>query len=141
VRFQEQDTSIFAELTKPTRLRCLATARRANPKEKGKAVSKSAKSEQQAKPAGVPLVVTTKHRGVFFGYGRVSDAQIIRLEQARMCVYWAADVKSVVGLAANGPSKGCKIGPAAPAITLQEVTSVMECSKEAEGAWNAQPWS
>lgn len=87
------------------------------------------------------LIVTTSHRGVFAGYGQPTDNKTIRLTEARMCVFWAADVKGVVGLASDGPSSGCKIGPAAPAITLQDVTSVMEASKKAEDAWNKQPWS
>lgn len=89
----------------------------------------------------IPLVVTTAHRGVFFGYGKPTENKIIRLEQAQMCVYWSTDVRGVVGLASKGPSKSCKIGPPAPAITLQDVTSVMEASKEAEAAWTAQPWN
>lgn len=89
----------------------------------------------------IPLVVTTEHRGVFFGYGQPTDGKVIRLENARMCVSWSADVKGVVGLAAVGPSKSCRIGPAAPAITLQAVTSVMEVSPEAEAKWNQQPWN
>lgn len=89
----------------------------------------------------VPVIVTTSHRGVFFGYGVVSQDQTIRIERARMCVYWSRDVKGVVGLAANGPTAECRIGPAAPAITLHAVTSVMECSPEAEAAWNKAAWN
>lgn len=88
-----------------------------------------------------PLVVTTTHKGVFFGYGTVTTAKTIRLEKARMCVSWSSDVKGIVGLAANGPTKNCRIGPAAPAITLQDVTSIMETSIEAEAQWNLQPWN
>lgn len=88
----------------------------------------------------VPLVVTTAHKGVFFGYGTPSDASTIRIEKARMCVYWSSDVKSVLGLAATGPSKSCKIGPAAPALTLRDVTSVMEASKDAAEKWESGPW-
>lgn len=87
------------------------------------------------------LVVTTAHKGVFAGYGKPTANTTIRLENARMCVHWSAEVKGVVGLAANGPTEGCRIGPAAPAITLQAVTSVMEASKQAEEKWNSQPWS
>ena len=58
-----------------------------------------------------------------------------------MCVYWSSDVKGVVGLAAKGPTRGCKIGPPAPFITLQDVTSVMEASEEAAKAWESQPWN
>ena len=87
------------------------------------------------------LVVTTSHRGVFFGYGIPTTKKIIRLTKARMCVYWSSDIKGVLGLAETGPSKNCKIGPSVPAITLQDVTSVMEASKEAEKNWGLGPWS
>lgn len=90
------------------------------------------------------LVVTTEHKGVFFGYGygHISGAnRSIRLERARMCVYWSADVKGVVGLASGGPTKGCRVGPEAPAITLYGVTSVMEVSQEAEKQWQLQLWN
>lgn len=87
------------------------------------------------------MVVTTAHRGVFFGYGKVTDKKTIRLRDAQMCVYWSADVKSVLGLASTGPSRTCKIGPVVPAITLQQVTSIMECSPEAEKGWQAAPWN
>jgi len=89
----------------------------------------------------IPLVVTTAHKGVFFGYGKPTANKMIRLTNARMCVQWSSDVKGVVGLAANGPSKGCRVGPAAPAITLVDVTAVMECSEKATAAWNSEPWN
>jgi hypothetical protein len=87
------------------------------------------------------LIVTTEHRGVFFGYGKPTTEPTIRIEQAQMCVHWSSDVKGVTGLAANGPTKGCRIGPPAPAITLQKVTSVMEVSPAAEAKWKEQPWN
>lgn len=93
-----------------------------------------------AKSDKVPVIVTTAHRGVFFGMGVPSDAPTIRIERARMVVYWSADVGSVVGLAANGPSSGCRIGPPAPAITLRDVTSVIECSKNASAKFEAMRW-
>jgi len=86
------------------------------------------------------LLVTTSHKGVFFGYGEPTTEPIITINQARMCVYWSADVKGVLGLAANGPTKGCKIGPAVPAITLRDVTSVSEVSDVAAKQWEAEPW-
>jgi hypothetical protein len=89
----------------------------------------------------LPLVVTTEYRGVFFGYGEPTTETTIRLEKAQLCVYWSSDVKGVVGLAAKGPSKNCKIGPPAPAITLQKVTAVLEVSAEAEKRWKEQPWN
>lgn len=89
----------------------------------------------------IPLIVTTAHKGVFFGYGTPSDEKTIRITQARMCVYWSSDVKSVVGLAATGPTKGCKIGPAAPALTIQDVTCIMEVSETAKAKWEEAPWN
>lgn len=88
----------------------------------------------------IPLIVTTAHRGVFFGYGIPTKDKTIRIEDARMCVYWSSDLHGVVGLASKGPSKDCKIGPAAPAITLLDLTSIMEVSQEAEAKWKQEPW-
>jgi hypothetical protein len=91
--------------------------------------------------ATTPMVVTTE-RGVFFGYGTPDiNAQHVRLTSARMVVYWSADCRSVVGLAANGPSNGCKIGPAAPAIIVRNITAMIECSDEAAKKFEGAPWS
>lgn len=87
------------------------------------------------------LLVTTLHKGVFAGYGTVSESKTIRLTEAQMCVYWSSVTKGVLGLAATGPGRECKIGPPVPAITLQDVTSVMEVSPEAEAKWRTQPWN
>jgi hypothetical protein len=89
----------------------------------------------------IPLLVTTVHKGVFFGYGVPTHEKTIRIEKAQMCVHWSADVKSVTGLAANGPTKGCRIGPAVPALYLQDVTAVMEVSEEAAKKWGEAPWA
>lgn len=88
-----------------------------------------------------PLVVTTAHKGVFFGYGKRTESKTIRLENARMCVYWSANVRGVLGLASTGPKEGCKITQKVPAITLQDITSIMEVSEEAVTAWEKEIWS
>ena len=87
------------------------------------------------------IIVTTAHKGVFFGYGEISDSKTIKLEKARMCIYWPQENHGIVGLAANGPVKGSRISPAAPSITLQDVTSVMEVSEKAQGNWEKELWS
>jgi len=89
----------------------------------------------------IPLIVTTEHRGVFFGYGQVTTEKTIRLTDVQMCVYWSSDLKGVLGLASIGPTKQCKIGPPAPAMTLQGVTAIIEVSAEAEAKWKTQPWN
>jgi hypothetical protein len=86
------------------------------------------------------VVVTTEHRGVFFGYADDTDGDVVTLKKARLCVYWSADVKGFMGLAAGGPTKGCRIGPAVPSIDLRKITSVIAASDEAVKAWEAAPW-
>lgn len=86
------------------------------------------------------LVVTTAHRGVFFGYANPTKESVIVLERARMCVYWTASLHGVCGLATSGPIAGCKIGPAVDRMTLRDITSVMECSPEAVKQWERELW-
>jgi hypothetical protein len=86
------------------------------------------------------VVVTTEHRGVFFGYAADTDGDAIKLTRSRLCVYWSADVKGFMGLAGGGPTAGCRIGPPAD-ITLRKITSVLECTPEAATAWEAAPWN
>ena len=91
------------------------------------------------KQAERPVVVTTSHRGVFFGYAADTDGEQIALTRARLCLYWSSDVKGFMGLAANGPSKSCRIGPAAD-ITLRNITAVLAVTTEAVKAWESAPW-
>lgn len=86
------------------------------------------------------VVVTTEYRGVFFGYATKIDGDIIQLRAARNCIYWSSDVRGFMGLASEGPTKGCKVGPAAN-ISLRKITSVIECTPAAAAAWEAAPWS
>ena len=89
----------------------------------------------------IALLVTTAHKGVFFGYGKRTDAATIELSDARMCVYWTSDCKGVLGLAANGPTKSCRIGPKVPVLTLRDVSAVIEVSEVAALAWEKEPWN
>ena len=87
-----------------------------------------------------PVIVTTEYRGVFFGYASDTDSETIRLRAARNCLSWSSDVKGFIGLAATGPNRNCRVGPAAD-ITLRGITSVIECSPDAVTAWESAPWS
>jgi hypothetical protein len=86
------------------------------------------------------VVVTTAHRGVFFGYTDDETGETIALRAARLCVYWSQDVRGFMGLAANGPTESCKIGPPAD-IRLRNITSVLSVSPAAVTAWEAAPWA
>lgn len=86
------------------------------------------------------VVVTTAHRGVFFGYAKETSGPTIKLRAARNAVYWVTDLRGFMGLASIGPNKACRIGPAAD-IELRDITAVVECSAEAVEKWEKAPWS
>lgn len=91
---------------------------------------------------GAPVVVTTEHRGVFFGYLHGSrEAATVELREAQMCVYWSASVRGVLGLAGTGPDAKCRVTAPVPSITLYKVTAIMDASEKAVKAWLARPWS
>ncbi len=85
------------------------------------------------------VLVTTSHRGVFFGYAIDTDGATIKLRAARNCIYWPTDNKGFLGLANMGPVKGARVGPAAD-IELRDITSVAEVTTAAVSAWESAPW-
>lgn len=93
-----------------------------------------------AKQTERAVLVTTAHRGVFFGYATDTDGQTIKLRDARNCLYWSRSVKGFLGLASSGPDKECRIGPAA-SMELRDITCVVECTDAAVKAWEAAPWA
>ena len=98
--------------------------------------------KKKAEP--IPVLVTTEHRGVFFGYlapGQGVQDGRITIQKARCCVYWSSDIKGFLGLASTGPSKSCRVGPAVMSLELCKVTAVAKCSPEATEAWEKSPWS
>ena len=88
-----------------------------------------------------PLLVTTAHRGVFFGYGTLSGDSTMTLEMARICIYWPNETHGVLGLASHGPGKGSRVGPAVPQIILRDVTACAVVTEQAALVWESEPWS
>ena len=83
------------------------------------------------------ILVTTQHRGVF--YGLVSDDQkltdrTMRLVDAKMAIYWGT-TRGVAELAATGPTSKSRIGSPAT-ITVHDITAVWECTPAAVDSWN-----
>jgi hypothetical protein len=93
-----------------------------------------------AKSVERPVMITTQHRGVFFGYATDTAADRIKLRAARCALYWSKDVRGFLGLANQGPTKTCRIGPPAD-IELLNITSIVEVTADAVKAWEAAPWS
>jgi len=93
-----------------------------------------------AKQVERAVLVTTEHRGVFFGYARDTGGERIALRSARLCVRWTSDLRGFMGLAWFGPSSACRIGPPAD-IELRGITSVVEVTPAAAVKWESAPWA
>jgi hypothetical protein len=90
-----------------------------------------------------PVLVTTSHRGVFFGYlnGDISKEKV-SLDKARNVVSWDSETRGVVGLASKGPTKGCRVGPPAGSdSTIFDITAVFACTDESVQKFEDAPWS
>lgn len=105
-------------------------------------MAKAAKTKARQQKAATkerPVLVTTAHRGVFFGYATETSGGTIKLTRARNCIFWSQSMHGFIGLASIGPDKNCRVGPAAD-IELRSITSVSEVTPEAVAKWDAQPW-
>ena len=82
------------------------------------------------------VLVTTKHRGVFYGMvDENSDLSqsTLKLLDAKMAIYWGT-TKGVAQLAHTGPTDKSKIG--APAtVLIHDVTAVWDVTDEAAEKW------
>ncbi|MGL4297520.1 MAG: DUF6948 domain-containing protein [Candidatus Neomicrothrix subdominans] len=83
-----------------------------------------------------PVLVTTKHRGVFGGLldnDVPRDATTLNLTDARMAIRFGT-TKGVLELAHTGPTSSSRIS--APAdITLQDVTMIADITPAAWAKW------
>lgn len=85
------------------------------------------------------VLVTTQHRGVFFGYATNTDGNVIKMRAARNCLYWDRTVKGFLGLASTGPIGDSRVGPPAD-IELRDITCIAQVSDEAVKIWESAPW-
>ena len=88
----------------------------------------------------IPVIITTTHRGVFFGW--IDPAKrydsVIDMGGARNCLYWHESIGGFLGLAVTGPNKQCRVGAKVDGtFTARDVTSVTDCGPEAVSAWEA----
>jgi len=81
------------------------------------------------------VLVTTAYKGIFAGRLIEDNApDSLVLGEARNCINWHNGL-GFLGLASHGPDHKCKIGPAAPRLTLYRITSVATCTAAATEAW------
>lgn len=86
-----------------------------------------------------PVLVTTKHRGVFAGL--VPDdhdmaERAFPLKSAKMAIYWGT-TKGVMELAESGPTPKSRISAAADIDMLHDVTAVFSITDEAWAKWQS----
>lgn len=85
----------------------------------------------------ISIVITTQHRGVFYGIVPADtdlSQRTMTLENCRNAIYWAGK-KGFLGLASDGPEPESRIGATAPSVLLHDITSVSKCTAEAAKVW------
>lgn len=96
----------------------------------------------RSKNAERAVLVTTSHRGVFFGY--IADEkkfpEQITLKNMRNCIQWRG-LKGFLELTTTGPTGACRIGPAAERGTLANCTGMWDVQPAAVKAWEEAPWN
>ena len=82
-----------------------------------------------------PVIICTKHKGVFFGYSCDTTGDNIDLRSARMAIYWGT-TRGVMELAETGPTPKSKISARAN-IQVLEITAVLEVTAVAVERWES----
>lgn len=83
------------------------------------------------------VIVTTLHRGVFFGYVPAAQdmtARTLALTGARCAIYWGT-TGGIGELAATGPTEDTRLGTQADIPCLHDVTAIWSVTPEAEAKW------
>ena len=88
-----------------------------------------------------PVLVTTEHRGVFFGYlASEPTKEKVTLTGVRNILEWSAECRGFMGLAVLGPVGGCRVGPRVEEMILWDITGVAKVSSDAVAKFEEGPW-
>lgn len=93
------------------------------------------KSKTVSKSKERPVLICTKHRGVFFGYAEDTTGNDVKLKRARMAIKFGTQ-RGVMQLAETGPTNSSKLSARAD-CDLRDVTAVFEVTEAAVKAWEA----
>ncbi len=86
-----------------------------------------------------PVMVTTKHRGVFGGLvpdDQDMNAEIIELKEARMAIRFGT-TEGLHQLAETGPTGDSKISAPADIPSLRDITAIFTITDEAWKKWRS----
>jgi uncharacterized protein YkvS len=79
-----------------------------------------------------PVIVTTKHRGIFCGQLEKRDGDTVTIKRCRMAISFKGT--GAVGLS-NGPTG--RVSGMSESAVINDVTAVFDCSDEGWQAWEA----
>ena len=103
--------------------------------------SESDTKEEAMKEKGRAVLVTTSHRGVFFGWlnnGQDETNRSLALTDCRNVIHWTGK-RGFLGLASHGPEDDSQLGSTASRVLLHDIVSVTDCSDAATKA--LEGWS
>ena len=86
-----------------------------------------------AKSTERPVIVTTEHRGVFYGWATDTSGDRIHLKRARMAIYWGT-TRGLMELCETGPTDKSRLSARAD-LEVRKITAVFAVTPEAAKAW------
>lgn len=93
----------------------------------------------------VAVLITTSHRGVYFGYIDESDIDTrptLRVSNMRHVYYWAKGLAGIYELPTKGPPNGSRLtATPVPEISIDAVANVAPCTPEAIERFENGTWS
>lgn len=84
-----------------------------------------------------PVLVTTKNRGIYYGYLVVDKGPVaVTLAQARVVADWDCGQKGFLALAVYGPRGLANVSPACTELTIYDIDTVALVNPEAVEEWD-----
>lgn len=87
------------------------------------------------------FIVLTEFKEIFAGWSDSDpNADIITLYKARQVIYYSAETKGLLGLAANGPGKDSRISNECPSMVIRKPVNILVASDSAIEKFGTLIW-